>query len=198
MDLALVPNLKMVHGKVKDLITELQEIHKATIPSLQDLVAKYEASAGKKRRAVEFEEGDFVWVILTKDRFPLGEYNMDATRMIGLVEIIEKINSNAYRLKLPSRIMKADVFNVKHLVLFMGDTSDEDVYSRAKSLKLGDDVDRTVNEVMKKTRVDKGIQMRSLTRSSELNKKLWETSSRAHSKSQFKLDLERGASWDFQ
>jgi hypothetical protein len=110
--------------------------------------------------------------------------------MIGLVEIIEKINSNAYRLKLPSHIMKADVFNVKHLVLLMGDTSNEDVYSRAKSLKLGNDVDWTVNEFMKKTGVDTGIRMRSLTCSSQLNKKLLETSSRVHSKSQFKLDLE--------
>ncbi|GKF95298.1 hypothetical protein Tco_0288033, partial [Tanacetum coccineum] len=26
-------------------------------------------------RHVDFEEGDFVWAVLTKDRFPVGEYN---------------------------------------------------------------------------------------------------------------------------
>ena len=32
-----------------------------------------------------------------------------------IVEVLEKINPNAYRLRLPSHIHTADVFNVKHL-----------------------------------------------------------------------------------
>ena len=43
-----------------------------------------------------FEVGDFVWVVLTKDRFSVGDYNKLSTKKIGLVEIIEKINPNAY------------------------------------------------------------------------------------------------------
>ena len=64
--------------------------------------------------------------MLTKDRFPIGEYNKLSARKIRLVEIIEKINSNAYRLKFPSHIRTTDVFNVKHLVPFHGDSSSED------------------------------------------------------------------------
>jgi len=64
--------------------------------------------------------------VLTKDRFPIGEYNKLSARKIRLVEIIEKINSNAYRLKLPSHIRTTNVFNVKHLVPFHGDSSSED------------------------------------------------------------------------
>ena len=41
------------------------------------------------------------------------------------MEIVEKINSNAYRLKLPSHIRTADAFNVIHLVPFTGDSSDD-------------------------------------------------------------------------
>ena len=41
------------------------------------------------------------------------------------MEIIEKNNSNAYHLKLPSHIRTADVFNIKHLGLFTGDSSDD-------------------------------------------------------------------------
>ncbi|PKI65901.1 hypothetical protein CRG98_013721 [Punica granatum] len=37
-----------------------------------------------------------------EDRFSTGDYHKLAARKIGLVEVIEKINSNAYRLKLPS------------------------------------------------------------------------------------------------
>ena len=74
-----------------------------------------------------------MWAVLTKDRFPVGEYNRLSAKKIGLVEIVEKINSNAYRLKLPRHIRTADVFNVKHLVHFLGDSSDHS-YSRPNSI----------------------------------------------------------------
>ena len=74
-----------------------------------------------------------MWAFLTKDRFPVGEYNKLSTKKIGPVEIIQKINSNAYRLKLHSHIRTADIFNVKHLVPFTGDSSD-DSYSRPNSV----------------------------------------------------------------
>ena len=41
------------------------------------------------------------------------------------MDIVEKINSNAFRLKLPSHIRTADVFHAKHLIPFTGDSSDE-------------------------------------------------------------------------
>jgi hypothetical protein len=96
---------------------------------------KYKAMADKRRRPLEFEEGDFVWVVLTKDRFPLGKYNKLAARKIGPIEIVKKINANAYQLKLPSHIKTSDVFNIKHLVPFIDDSSEEDANSRANSLQ---------------------------------------------------------------
>ncbi|GJS71809.1 putative reverse transcriptase domain-containing protein [Tanacetum coccineum] len=56
----------------------------------------------------------------------VGEYNKLSTKKIGPLEIIEKIDSNAYRLKLPSHIRCFDVFNVKHLFPYHGDSSDDD------------------------------------------------------------------------
>ncbi|PON61229.1 hypothetical protein TorRG33x02_282500, partial [Trema orientale] len=88
--------------------------------------AKYNRVADLKRRHIEFEVGDFVWAVLTKDRIPAHEYNKLAAKKIRPLEIIEKINLNAYRLKLPSHICTFDVFNVKHLMLFCGDKSDDD------------------------------------------------------------------------
>jgi hypothetical protein len=64
----------------------------------------YKANANKKRRALKFEQGDFVWAILTKDRFHVGEYNKLAALKIGPIEVVENINPNAYQLKLPSHI----------------------------------------------------------------------------------------------
>ena len=75
LDLAPIPDMKQTNTTAEDLMAQIQEGHKLTIQKLQESTAKYKASAEKKRRVVEFEEGDFVWAILTKDRFPMGEYN---------------------------------------------------------------------------------------------------------------------------
>ena len=64
LDQAPLPNLKRTHTKVEDLIAQIKEGHKLTIKNLQELT-------GDKKRPLEFEEGDFVWVVLTKDCFPI-------------------------------------------------------------------------------------------------------------------------------
>ncbi|GKB20421.1 putative nucleotidyltransferase, ribonuclease H [Tanacetum coccineum] len=60
------------------------------------------------------------------EHFLVGEYNKLLAK-IGPLEIVEKINSNVYRLKLPSHIRCSDVFNVKHLLSYHGDSSDDDL-----------------------------------------------------------------------
>ncbi|GJV20460.1 putative nucleotidyltransferase, ribonuclease H [Tanacetum coccineum] len=84
-------------------------------------------------REVDFEVGDFVWAVLTKDRFLVGEYNKLSAKKIGPLEIVEKINSNAYRLKLPSHIRCSDVFNVKHLLPYRADSSDDDLVVNSRA-----------------------------------------------------------------
>ena len=77
---------------------------------------------------------------MTKDRFSVGDYNKLSAKKIGPVEIFEKINPNAYRLKLSSLIRTTNVFNVKHLIPYMGDSSlgdDDAVNSRANFLLPG-------------------------------------------------------------
>ncbi|XP_026380121.1 uncharacterized protein LOC113274914 [Papaver somniferum] len=107
-------------------MSPFEQVHKLAEEQLLRANERYKEAADKKRRVVEFEVGDFVWEILTKDRFPVGEYNKLKARKIGSLEIVAKINSNAYKLKLPSHIRTSDVFNVKHLVPFCGDNSDDD------------------------------------------------------------------------
>ena len=105
---------------------------------MEKAAEKYKDFADRKRRHVEFDVGDYVWAVLTKDRFSAGEYNKLSARKIGPLEIIEKINPNAYRLKLPSHIRTADIFNVKHFLPYIGDDSDEE-NSRANSIDPGED-----------------------------------------------------------
>ena len=100
--MAPIPDLKRVNVKAEDLITQIQEIHIAVAKNVRETSAKYKQAADKKCRVVEFEISDFVWAVLTNDCFLVGEYNKLATRKIGPLEILEKINSNAYWLKLKS------------------------------------------------------------------------------------------------
>ena len=89
--MAPIPELKRVNVKAEDLIAQIQEIHTATAKHLQETSAKYKQTADKKRRVVEFEIGVIVWAILTKDCFPVREYNKLAARKIGPLEILEKL-----------------------------------------------------------------------------------------------------------
>ena len=93
--------------------------------------------------------------MLTKDRFPVHEYNKLAAKKVGPYEIIEKINSNAYRLKLPSHVHTTDVFNVKHLIPFHGDSSEEEDVtenSRANSFQPGEEDADSIAEDYLETR----------------------------------------------
>ena len=125
LDLMSLPISGSVPKKVQDFVEGLHEVHKAVHDNLVRANSKYKQDADQKRRHVDFEVGDFVWAVLTKDRFSVGEYNKLSAKKIGPLEILDKINSNAYRLKLPSHIRCSDVFNVKHLLPYHGDSDDD-------------------------------------------------------------------------
>ncbi|GJW75154.1 serine-threonine/tyrosine-protein kinase catalytic domain-containing protein [Tanacetum coccineum] len=122
-----------VPKKVQDFVAGLHDVHKAVHENLVRANSKYKQDEDHKRRHVDFEVGDFVWAVLTKDRFPVAEYNKLSAKKIGPLEIVEKMNSNAYRLMLPSHIPCSDVFNVKHLLPYHGDSSDEDSVENSRA-----------------------------------------------------------------
>ncbi|KAJ9546716.1 hypothetical protein OSB04_019259 [Centaurea solstitialis] len=150
LDLMSLPVAGSVPKKVEDFVDGLHEVHKAVYDNLVRVNAKYKQFADQTRRQVDFEVGDFVWAVLTKDRFSVGEYYKLSAKKIGPVEIVEKINPNAYRLKLPSHIRCADVFNVKHLLPYHGDSSDDEVAGNSRSNFVhpgGNDAGRAVDEM---------------------------------------------------
>ena len=123
LDLATVPDKTRHHGEAVDFVTDLQKLHRQAQSNLEQSTTKYKAAADVKRRELRFNPGDQVWVYLTKDRLPQREHNKLHARKIGPVEVVECINENAYRVRLPSHIRTADVFNVKHLTPFHGDNT---------------------------------------------------------------------------
>ena len=118
----VLPSKTRVHGKASDFVTDLQVVHRAVFENLTNANSKYKQKVDQKRRHLEFDVGDFVLAVLTKDCFPAGECNKLSAKKIGPLEVLEKINPNAYRLKLPSNLRTADVINVKHLIPFTNDS----------------------------------------------------------------------------
>jgi len=59
-----------------------------------------------------FEVGDLVWVVLTCDRFLVGECNKLKETKIGPCEVLQKINDNTYRIRFSRHLKNYDVFNV--------------------------------------------------------------------------------------
>lgn len=118
LSLTTIPQSGEFHGRAVELIDALSVIHTRAQDNLQGTAIKYKRAADKHRCEVHFQVGDRVWAVLTKERFPVGQYNKLKPRKLGPVEIVEKINANAYRLALPPHVHTADVFNVKHLFKF--------------------------------------------------------------------------------
>ncbi|CAA7036099.1 unnamed protein product [Microthlaspi erraticum] len=119
VDLSTPPDKTRFHARACDTVEEFTALHQRVKENLEKSAEKYKAAVDVHRREVQLNVGDLVWAVLTKDRFPQGQYNKLKPRKVGPLEIIEKINSNAYRLRLPPHMHTADVFNIKHLVPYL-------------------------------------------------------------------------------
>lgn len=126
VDLGLAPDLTREHVQAVELVGSLAHIHGQVHDNLQISSAKYKVAADRHKRDVQFKVGDFVWAVLTKDRFSPGTYNKLKARKIGPLEIMEKMNANAYRVLLPPEVRCLDVFNIKHLSPYVPHDDPED------------------------------------------------------------------------
>ncbi|GKA44864.1 putative nucleotidyltransferase, ribonuclease H [Tanacetum coccineum] len=84
-----VGQISRVKSQFKDELEMGDEVHRAVHDNLVRGNSKYKQDADQ----VDFEVGDFMWVVLTKDRFPVGEYNKLSTKKEwDCWEIIEEKN----------------------------------------------------------------------------------------------------------
>ncbi|VFR02798.1 unnamed protein product [Cuscuta campestris] len=138
LDLAPILRVGRNHPRSEEMTENLRSVHDQVRCKIEESNNKYKARVDKHRRQVVFDVGDFVWAVLTKDRFPVGEYDKLKDQKIGPCEIVQKINDNAYRLQLPSHLKTSDVFNVKHLTPCFFKPKEDVVNSRASSFQPGE------------------------------------------------------------
>ncbi|GJW87446.1 hypothetical protein Tco_0162786 [Tanacetum coccineum] len=96
-------NEHVTHVRQVLTLLRLHEVHKAVHDNLVRANSKYKQDADQRRR-----------------------------QEIGPLELTEKIYSNAYCLKLPSHIRCSGVFNVKHLLPYHGDSSDDNLVGNSR------------------------------------------------------------------
>lgn len=126
VNLSTLPDYTRLHGDASSFVESLAQVHAATHARLESSTTKYKQAADKHRQRLVFDIGDFVWVYLTRDRLPAQAYNKLKSEKIGPVEVLERINDNAYRLRLPDDINTSDVFNVKYLSHYVAEASTSD------------------------------------------------------------------------
>ncbi|XP_042954672.1 uncharacterized protein LOC122291092 [Carya illinoinensis] len=88
LDLAPIPRIGRFSPKADEMAEYLQGIYEQVKQTIHESNTKYKTRVDSHRRQVLFDVGDFVWAILTRDHFPIDEYNKLKDRKIGPCEVV--------------------------------------------------------------------------------------------------------------
>ncbi|XP_071909750.1 uncharacterized protein [Coffea arabica] len=96
----------------------VRELHTKVRANIEKRTLQYIQSANKGRRKMVFEPGDWVWIHMRKERFPIKRRSKLLPRGDGPFQVLERINDNAYKLELPGEYGVHATFNVSDLSPF--------------------------------------------------------------------------------
>jgi hypothetical protein len=88
LDLAPIPRIGTLSIKVDEITYYLKGVDDQVKQVIEDSNGTYKAHSDSHKCKVTFEVAHLVWVVLTRDRFPYGEYNKLRERKIGPCEIL--------------------------------------------------------------------------------------------------------------
>ena len=97
----------------------IKDLHNHIKLQIEKKVGKYAKNANKRRKALIFEVGDWVWLHLRKDRFPTQRKSKLMPRGDGPFQVIKRINDNAYELDMPDAFLGSHTFNISDLTPFI-------------------------------------------------------------------------------
>ncbi|KAI9173666.1 hypothetical protein LWI28_004589 [Acer negundo] len=118
LDLIPLPENEHVNLDGKKKAEFVKQIHEKTRQNIERRTEQYANQANKGRKKVVFEPGDWVWLHMRKERFPVQRRSKLLPRGDGPFQVIERINDNAYKLDLPSEYNISASFNVSNLSSF--------------------------------------------------------------------------------
>uniref|UniRef100_A0A151UGN9 Transposon Ty3-I Gag-Pol polyprotein n=1 Tax=Cajanus cajan TaxID=3821 RepID=A0A151UGN9_CAJCA len=126
LDLLPLPDV-FIHKEGSSRAEFVKKLHEKVRDHMQSQTEKYTKYNNEGQKEVVFNEGDWVWLHLRKDKFPSIRKSKLSPRGDGPFQVLKKINNNAYVLDLPSEYGVSPSFNISDLSLFTGvDEQDED------------------------------------------------------------------------
>ncbi|OMO50706.1 reverse transcriptase [Corchorus capsularis] len=100
----------------------VKELHARVRAQIEKKTQHYMKNANKGRKEIIFEPGDWVWLHLRKERFPEKRKSKLLPRGDGPLQVLERINNNAYKLDLPSEYGNGDGMMRQGLIMDMKST----------------------------------------------------------------------------
>uniref|UniRef100_A0A2N9EDN1 Tf2-1-like SH3-like domain-containing protein n=1 Tax=Fagus sylvatica TaxID=28930 RepID=A0A2N9EDN1_FAGSY len=107
-----------IPGDGKKKADFVKQIHEKARLNIERRTEQYATQANKGRRQLVFEPGDWVWLHMRKERFPVKRRSKLLPRGYGPFQVLERINDNAYKLDLPGEYNVSATFNVTDLSPF--------------------------------------------------------------------------------
>ncbi|XP_071917073.1 uncharacterized protein [Coffea arabica] len=101
LDLTPLPVHERVNLDGKNKAAYVRELHTKVRANIEKHTLQYIQSANKGRSKMVFEPGDWVWIHMRKERFPVKRRSKLLPRGDGPFQVLERINDNAYKLELP-------------------------------------------------------------------------------------------------
>lgn len=137
LDLLPLPiSTDLVHKDAEARAKYVQDLHAQVKRNIEKKIKHYARSANKSKKRMVFDQGDWVWVHLRKERFPSLRKSKLQPRGDGPFQVLERFNDNAYKLDLPGEYTVSATFNVSDLSPF--DVGDEPLNSRTNCLEEGE------------------------------------------------------------
>src|SRR3954466_15793801 len=123
----------------------MKKLHEDTRATVEQQVLRQASRLNKNKKELIFEEGDLVWIHLSKDRFPNDRDSKLKPRGDGPFKVLERINNNAYIIDIPtSKYLVSNTFNVKDLSLYHGEDEVEKVEESRTTLPQGGELMQSI------------------------------------------------------
>jgi hypothetical protein len=159
LDLTPLPVTHHFSGDAEERVKDIKRLHEQVQSKIMQQNERYQKSANKHRRHVEFKEGDLVWVHLRKDRFPPGKFGKLKPRADGPFKVLKRIGENAYKIELPDNYSVSTTFNVADLSPYFGQNNQGDPMA---SLFQPGEIDTGVYESLSMAALPKEFQLLTL------------------------------------
>jgi hypothetical protein len=139
LDLLPLPLHERVNMDITKRADIMKNLHDDTRKTIEEHVIRHTAKINKSKTPRIFEEGDLVWIHLSKDRFPHERNSKLKPQSDGPFKVLKRINDNAYVIDIPtSKYLVSNTFNIKDLSAFHGEMVNEESRSTL-SQEGGDD-----------------------------------------------------------